>query len=420
MEGAVLHDREEAVGVLQQLDVVRRIAVDEHEIGQEAGLDLPQLVPLHHDLAAEPGRRDDCLHRGEAEQGDEMLEVARIAADRVPREAVIAAGQDAHAAPLQLLHDSDRVLELPPHAETFGDAGREAPGSRLVQRRIADADGRHDEDAVLGLVQPVDRLGVGEGRMEDQVDAVAQAHLHRLSRAGMGGDALAALARHLAHRLDLGISHHRLLRPCPRHELVARGVDLQRVDAFADHLPGDLAELFRAVADDGEGLAVEMPQADVAEPARDGHLRRRGEHARAGNFAGVDGIADDHVEPRLGGGGAVDAGETLVEHQLGMARRQQRVLLGRNRAERFEVGRVGEAYVRMGLDEARHQRRAAAVDHHRLAGRRRPLAADALDAVALDEDVTGERFGARAVDDPDVREERACHGDPPGDVCSAA
>jgi len=90
-------------------------------------------------------------------------------------------------------------------------------GRRLVQRRIADADGRHDENTVLGLLQPVDRLGVGEGRMEDQVDPVTQAHFHRLGRAGMGGNALAALARHLAHGLDLGVVHHRLLRPCPRH-----------------------------------------------------------------------------------------------------------------------------------------------------------------------------------------------------------
>jgi len=46
---------------------------------------------------------------------------------------------------------------------------------------------------------------------------VTQAHFHRLGRAGMGGNALAALARHLAHGLDLGAVHHRLLRPCPRH-----------------------------------------------------------------------------------------------------------------------------------------------------------------------------------------------------------
>jgi hypothetical protein len=66
--------------------------------------------------------------------------------------------------------------------------------------------------------------------------------------------------------------------------------------------------------------------------------------------------------------------------QLGMARRQKCVLLGWNRAERFDVGRVGEACMRMGLDEARHQRRAAAVDHDCFAGCRRSLAADALDA----------------------------------------
>jgi hypothetical protein len=36
--------------------------------------------------------------------------------------------------------------------------------------------------------------------------------------------------------------------------------------------------------------------------------------------------------------------------------------------------------------------------------RRRSIAADALDAVALDEDVTRKRFGAQAIDDPDIGE----------------
>jgi hypothetical protein len=70
--------------------------------------------------------------------------------------------------------------------------------------------------------------------------------------------------------------------------------------------------------------------------------------------------------------------------------------------------------------DTRHQCRAAAIDHERFAGRRRSLAADALDAVAINEDVTRKRFGARAVDDLDIGEERACPGDPPDDVCSAS
>ena len=44
MQAAVLHDHQQRVLVLQELDVGERIAVDEQQIGQVAGLDLAELV----------------------------------------------------------------------------------------------------------------------------------------------------------------------------------------------------------------------------------------------------------------------------------------------------------------------------------------------------------------------------------------
>jgi cytosine/adenosine deaminase-related metal-dependent hydrolase len=43
---------------------------------------------------------------------DALAALARVLADGVPGEAVIAAGQDAHATPLQLFHDADGVIDL--------------------------------------------------------------------------------------------------------------------------------------------------------------------------------------------------------------------------------------------------------------------------------------------------------------------
>src|SRR6266851_6141969 len=125
------------------------------------------------------GYGDDRLHRREAEYGDEMREVARIAADRVPGEAVIAAGKNAHAAPLQILHVLAGDFELALEAEPRADLRRDAPGGRLVQGRVGDADRRRDEDAILRRLEHVARLGVGERRMVDDLDAMAERHLHR-------------------------------------------------------------------------------------------------------------------------------------------------------------------------------------------------------------------------------------------------
>src|SRR6266436_366110 len=112
VQTAVLHDDEERVLALQELDVGERIAVDEEEIGEVAGLDLAELLGAAHDLAAEAGGGDERLHGGEAEHVDEEEKIARVGTVRVPGEAVVAAGQHADAALAHLAHGVRRDLEL--------------------------------------------------------------------------------------------------------------------------------------------------------------------------------------------------------------------------------------------------------------------------------------------------------------------
>ena len=64
----------------------------------------------------------------------------------------------------------------------------------------------------------------------------------------------------------------------------------------------------------------------------------------------------------------------------------------------------------MRLDQAGHQRGAAAVDGGDAAGRQRARApGDARDAVALHQHLAGVRRGAGGVEDPHVREEHVGH-----------
>ena len=78
-----------------------------------------------------------------------------------------------------------------------------------------------------------------------------------------------------------------------------------------------------------------------------------GADARARQAAGVDLVADDDVEADLGAGGAIGAGEAMIEQRLGVAHGEQDMLLGRNIAEVLVVHRAAEGDMGMAFDQAR-------------------------------------------------------------------
>ena len=90
--------------------------------------------------------------------------------------------------------------------------------------------------------------------------------------------------------------------------------------------------------------------------------------------------------------------------------RPEHVLLERHALEIAEAGRVVPGKVRVRLDHPGHQGRARAVDdRHAGRGQRARPAADAGDAVALDQDLARIRLGAGAVDDAHIGEEHTPH-----------
>lgn len=97
MELAVLHDAVQPVVVLQHRDVGEGVAVDEQEIGELPGCTLPSSSGRSMISPPPRGGGDDRLHRREAEQLDEVLQVPRVGAVRGPSEAVVAAREDLDA-----------------------------------------------------------------------------------------------------------------------------------------------------------------------------------------------------------------------------------------------------------------------------------------------------------------------------------
>jgi len=173
---------------------------------------------------------------------------------------------------VQGLHVLDALLEFVRHTAFFGHLAADAPGSGLVQRRVKVAEHRCDEHSSVLRFELVAGLLVQQRGVVDHVDAMAQAHLHRFRAARMRGNALAVRLRHVAYRGDLGIVHHSGIGRGSRRAGVARDIDLQRIDALAHHFAREAAELFGAIADHGEILAVHVIQAHIAEAGGDRHF----------------------------------------------------------------------------------------------------------------------------------------------------
>ena len=91
-----------------------------------------------------------------------------------------------------------------------------------------------------------------------------------------------------------------------------------------------------------------------------------------------------------------------------MAHGEEGVLLGGKGSHALEAGGVRERRMGVGLDEARHQGRAAAVDDLRSLVVH--LRTHVLDAVALHPDLAGDRGIARAVENLYVGKDRVGHG----------
>ncbi len=72
------------VMLLQHADIVKWIPVDQNTVGVETWLNFSQFVLLHEQFGHARCRRQDGLHRGKAEELDEVLEIPGVGAVRSP------------------------------------------------------------------------------------------------------------------------------------------------------------------------------------------------------------------------------------------------------------------------------------------------------------------------------------------------
>ena len=202
----------------------------------------------------------------------------------------------------------------------------------------------------------------------------------------MAGDAFVPLVGDLDGGRHLDLAHRGDLGPRVGHELVARDVDLDVIDALAATEANRAPDLVRPVGDHAEAFGVHVLLALVAEAAGHRDFRPRGAITRSGEIAVLDFLTHDDVHPQLGGRRRIAGGEAVIEDQRRVAAGSQQVLFGRNFAEILVAHRTGEGEMAMAFDHARHQRHAC---RRRSPRRRRGefvlAARDRGDAVTFDQ-----------------------------------
>jgi hypothetical protein len=419
VELARLHDHGEVLLPLDQRDVLERVALHQQEVGDEAFLHPAELVAHAHQLRAHDRRTAQRLGGRVAEIGDEVLDVAGVLAHRRHREAIVAADHDANAALPDLVIGRTSGVELAVEMQRLADLGRDPDDAALLGAVVDEAEGRADEGSVLHALQEIERLLVGEVAVVDAVDAVPDRHLHALRRAGVRRHQLAHAVRRLDHRSQLGIGQGRDLGPGVADELVARDVDLDRVDAVANALPDHAAHLVRPIRDEPEALLVDVALALVAQARRHCDLRAAGAHPGAGDEALGDGVPGGDAQERLGRCRLEDAGEAVVEQQAAVLGGQEHVALGRNDAELRRGMDAGKGGMAVPLDHAGHQRHAGAVDDGgRFGGNGLAAPGDRRDPLAFDRNVAREHFRGFAVEDGRIPDHDAVHDKPPPCFCA--
>ena len=138
-------------------------------------------------------------------------------------------------------------------------------------------------------LQHVERFFVGERRVIDVLDAVADALLDRSGRAGMRGKHLVPALR-LLRRHGHFFFRHRRLFGAHAGDLLAGEVELDGVDAVFDELADGAAHFFRAGDDDAKvkALVRNVRRRRVPEAADGRDLRARRQIARPGKAPFID------------------------------------------------------------------------------------------------------------------------------------
>ena len=269
------------------------------------------------------GRGHQRLGRREAEILDEELEIARVAADRRVREAVIAAGQHAHAAAHQFGHErtlkrQDLVAAL---HQRFGQVERRI-GMDCAMRKT---NSRRDENFGLLRLEHVERFGVGVAAMVEHAEAVFEAELHRRGGLRVTGepDVLASCAC-IARGRDLVFVIGELLRAVGREIVVARQQQLDRIQPELGAAL-DVGAHRRGTAP----MPVVMGLRNAEDLARRA-LDRRGFEARPRQPAAVDLVAQRDLETRAERAGGIGAGKAVIERDPRVARGDQQMLFRRD------------------------------------------------------------------------------------------
>src|ERR1035437_495742 len=238
----------------------------------------------------------------------------------------------------------------------------------------------------------VEGLVVEEAAMLDGIDAGADGDFGAARSVGVGGSFAAQGVRFGDDGVEFGLGELGGIDVVGEGEDAAGGAGLDDVGAVLDVVAHGLAGLVRATDDavGDAGFAAEDVRGEagggVAMPAGGAEGVDGDQHARAGNLAGVDGVAQADIDviagPHVAHGG--EAGHQGAAHDIdGIERALRNVLLEGVQFLYAVVALVGVSEVGVRVDQAGEQGGVAEIDGFGAGGKRR-LGADGGDLTVGD------------------------------------
>jgi len=291
------------------------------------------------------------------------------------------------------------VLELVHHAGRARLLLGDTPRFGFVNQGVQQADGGRHEDLVASRFHEIQTFFVRIFAVIENIHAVPDSHLDGSRGADMCGHPFAVRVRGFHGDCEFVLAHDGHVRPGVGNGLVARHVELDRVNTFADQHPHGPQHLVGAADHHGDRFAVQVQAAFVAEIAGVGQLRTGGEEPRSRGVPRIDEIAHGDVEPGFRGSPAHAGSEPCFEHDARMVQREQRVIFRRDIAGVGDARLVRKGQVRVAFDQPGNDGVPGHIDPVEGLAFHRAGRIDALDAIATHQYVGRKRGTATAIPD---------------------
>ena len=179
-----------------------------------------------------------------------MLEVAAVSPHGDPSKAIVAERKDLDTGFVHFCHRLATCFKFPFVTNSFCDVRANAPVASFIGGVVSGSNARHNPVLVFDFLQHLYGLVVRKRRVIDQFDPVLDTLAYSGIRVRMSGQTFPHILGCFADGTHFLVGHRiNFSRTAGVTERVSGIIELNHVNAFADHGTNDLAKFIRPVSD---------------------------------------------------------------------------------------------------------------------------------------------------------------------------